>query len=337
MYCVVCSSELVERSIEGRMRRVCPACGWVAYGQPTVGAGVLVEREGKLLLSKRSPDCGAFPGTWNVPAGFCEADEPPPVTAAREAFEETGLRVHVERLREVYYFDDDPRGNGLLIVYEAALDEDCADAAPVPRPNEATDAGFFAPGDLPEPLCGAGHDRAIRAWKSRALDRWVPGSPPRFCPHCAHPLEEREAFGRKRLACAACGFVHFRELKVGVSLVVEREGRILLIRRAEEPGRGLWALPSGFVEWDESPERAACRECVEETGLTAGPPTLIGVTHYDDDFRGPGINLIYRVEASGSLHAGDDAAEARFFAPGDLPSREEIAFQGHAELLESMR
>ena len=334
MHCQRCAAELVERPIDGRVRSVCPDCGWVAYRQLKVGAGVLLEREGKILLAKRGPDCGAFPGTWNLPAGYCEADEPPPVTAEREALEETGLRVKAGRLFDVYYFDDDPRGNGLLVVYEAAL-QDPSGTPPTPSlTGEATAAGLFGPDELPEPLCGAGHDRAILAWARRALDVWVPGGAPRFCPHCGQPLQEREAFGRQRSVCATCGFVHFRELKVGVSLVVEQEGRVLLVRRAEEPGRGLWALPSGFVEWDEHPEEAVCRECIEETGLVAAPPTLIGASYYSDDYRGPGINLSYRAKAiGGSLRAGDDAREARFFALDELPPPEEIAFSGHAELL----
>jgi 8-oxo-dGTP diphosphatase len=334
MYCSTCAAELVEGTIEHRPRLVCPACGRVAYQQLKVGAGVLVEKEGKILLARRSMDCGAFPGTWNLPAGYCEADEHPAVTAAREAREETGLGVRVGRLLDLYYFDDDPRGNGLLLVYEAALDEQAGGAAPHGPSDEVSEAGFFSPENLPEPLCGAGHDRAILAWKARVLDRWQPGMAPRFCPHCGHPLAERLAFGRQRLACPACGYVDFRELKVGTSVIIMQEGRILLIRRKEEPGKGLWALPSGFVEWDEAPEEAACRECAEETGLVAGDLRLLDVSHYSDDFRGPGINLFYRAGITGGdLQAGDDAADARFFAREELPPRSEIAFQGHADLL----
>ena len=339
MHCAVCAAELEERSIENRTRLVCPACGRVAYQQLKVGAGVLVERDGKLLLARRGPGCDAFPGTWNLPAGYCEADEPPAVTAAREAREETGVGVRVGRLLDLYFFDDDPRGNGVLVLYEAVLD-DVRDGTPV-RPaaaGEVTEIGFFGPEHLPRPLCGAGHDRAIHAWQERALDPWLPGSAPRFCPHCAHPLEERHAHGRLRHICPACGFVHFREPKVGVTVVIEQQDRILLIRRAQEPGEGQWALPSGFVEWDESPEAAVRRECAEETGLIAGDLCLLGVSHYTDDFRGPGINLFYQARiAGGTLQAGDDASEARFFPHAELPPSTEVAFGGHADLLERYR
>lgn len=156
----------------------------------------------------------------------------------------------------------------------------------------------------------------------------------RHCPHCAHPLEETFAFDRMRRVCPACGFVHFRAPKVGVSLVVEDNARILLVRRAVEPGKGMWSLPSGFVEFDESPQEAAVRECKEETGLTLSDLVLMEAAHYTDDYRGSGINLVYGSQvASGLLHPGDDASEARFFSRDELPAGQEIAFQGHRVFL----
>jgi len=306
----------------------------VAYDQLKVGAGVLLEREGELLLVQRGPAMDAFPGAWNLPSGYCEADERPQATAAREATEETGLQVQVGSLVDVYAFDDDPRGNGLLLVYEAEIvgGELRGDG------REAAALGFFPPEGLPAPLCGGGHAQAIRAWRERALDRWQPGAPMRHCPHCGHLLQERQAFERLRPVCPRCGFVHFRELKVGVSVLVEREGQILLVQRAVEPGLGHWSLPSGFVEWDEHPEVAAMRECQEETGLTVALTGLYGVRHYTDDYRGPGINLTYAAQVQGGrVQAGDDAQAARFFAPADLPPPEEIAFQGHRSILERWR
>jgi len=305
----------------------------VAYSQLKVGAGVLVERDGALLLARRGPAVDAFPNTWNLPSGYCEVDEPPPATAAREAFEETGLQVRVGRLVDVYFFDDDPRGNGLLLAYEATIF-----GGELKNSGEVAATGFFRPDSLPEPLCGGGHDRAIRAWQARALGRWQPGTPSRYCPHCTHPLEERVAFDRLRPVCPACGFVHLRDPKVGVSVVVEQAGRVLLVQRAIDPGRGQWSLPAGFVEWDESPEAAAVCECLEETGLAVGNLELLQVTHYTDDFRGPGINLTFRAQVmGGSLRPGDDAAALRFFAPAGLPPAEAVAFISHRGVLEQWR
>ncbi|MFN2220785.1 MAG: NUDIX domain-containing protein [Anaerolineae bacterium] len=331
MYCSHCGAELLEREVAGRTRLVCGACGQVIYAQLKVGTGVLIQRDGALLLLRRSGEDDAFPGAWNLPSGYCEADEPPRVAAARETAEETGLRVQIGRLADVCYFNDDPRGAGLFLAYEAEVTggELRVDG------EEAVAAGYFAPDRLPEPQCGGGHDQAITAWQARMKDRWQPGTPMRYCPHCAHPLEERLAFERLRKVCPVCGFVHFRALKVGISLLVEDRDRILLVRRAVEPGKGKWGLPSGFVEWDESPEAAAARECAEETGLVLSDLKLVEANHYADDYRGPGINLVYRGRvAGGQLVPGDDASEARFFSRSDLPSAGEIAFQGHRLFLD---
>lgn len=340
LYCIDCSTALVEKQIEGRTRQVCPSCATVAYRQLKVGAGVVVEKEGELLLLQRSLDSDAFAGAWNLPAGYCEVDEPPRATAAREAAEEAGLDLSIGQLVDVYFFDDDPRGNGLLVVFEAKARDEGQGVADQPLADgvEVSASGFFAPDTLPKPLCGGGHDQAVAAWKARALDRWQPGTPMRNCPHCTHPLQERMAFDRLRPVCTACGFIHFRDPKVGVSVLIEGEGRVLLVQRAVDPERGKWCLPSGFTEWNEPPEASAARECAEETGLAVTDLELMGVAHYTDDFRGPGINLQYRaVVAGGELRPGDDARAARWFAPSELPPAERIAFRGHRALLEEWR
>lgn len=331
MYCSHNGADLVEQVVAGRLRPVCTACGRVVYAHLRVGAGVVIQRDGALLLLQRGPEADAFPGAWNLPSGYCEADEPPAISAAREAAEEAGLRVQVGNLADAYYFDDDPRGNGLLLVYEGVV---VGGELRVDQ-QEAVRADYFSPEQLPLLLCGGGHDQAILAWQARAHARWEPGQPMRYCPHCAHRLEEKLAFDRLRHVCPACGFVHFRAPKIGVSLLVEDGGRLLLVRRAVEPGKGQWSLPSGFIEWDESPEKAALRECAEETGLTISDLELLEANHYSDDYRGSGISLVYRGRvAGGRLHPGDDAMEACFFSRAELPPVEEIAFLGHRALLE---
>jgi 8-oxo-dGTP diphosphatase len=332
-FCARCGGPLVERWLAGRVREVCPACGWVAYQQPKLGAAVLVERDG-LLLVRRGPG-GAFAGHWCLPAGYCEADESPVVTAARETTEETGLTVQVGSLFDAFPFDDDPRGHGVLLVYRATPSggELQADG------QEAVDLGVFPPDALPAPISGGGHDQAVAAWLAhQGRPRWEPGLPMRFCPHCTAPLVEREAFGRVRLACPACGFVHFQDPKLGVAVLVERDGAVLLVRRAVEPALGLWGLPAGFVEFDEDPEAAAVRECREETGLTVALGPLLAVRHYEADFRGPGVVILYAGRATGGrLTPADDVSEAHFFRPHELPPDEQIAFASNREALAMWR
>lgn len=97
------------------------------------------------------------------------------------------------------------------------------------------------------------------------------------------------------------------------ALVRDGAGRLLLVRRANEPGRGLWSLPGGRVEPGESAEQALVREVREETGLlvTVGP--LVGRVERP----GPG-GVVYDIAdhlcraVGGTLRAGDDAAEVRW-------------------------
>ncbi len=100
------------------------------------------------------------------------------------------------------------------------------------------------------------------------------------------------------------------------AVVVDRIGRVLLIRRGVPPFKGAYALPGGFVDVGESVEDACRRELLEETGLTAGRLTLVGV--YSDpgrDPRGHTVAVAYLAHsARGVLLAGDDAAGAAWVA-----------------------
>lgn len=111
------------------------------------------------------------------------------------------------------------------------------------------------------------------------------------------------------------------------ALVRDGAGRLLLVRRANEPGRGLWSLPGGRVEPGESAEQALVREVREETGLlvTVGP--LVGRVERP----GPG-GVVYDIAdhvcraVGGTLRAGDDAAEVRWVdALAALPLTEGLA------------
>ncbi|ANY05944.1 NUDIX hydrolase [Pseudonocardia sp. HH130630-07] len=94
-------------------------------------------------------------------------------------------------------------------------------------------------------------------------------------------------------------------------IVYDPVGRLLLVRRANDPGRGLWSVPGGRVEPGEDDHTAVVRELFEETGLTVRPGALAGVV-----VRGPFHIADYHCELAPSSIAvprpGDDAADARF-------------------------
>src|SRR5512133_3386348 len=89
----------------------------------------------------------------------------------------------------------------------------------------------------------------------------------KFCPRCGAEVERIETFGDVRPVCPQCHWIYFQDPKVAAAVLVERDGCVLLVRRVNEPFRGLWTLPAGFVNGGEDPAEAAARECVEETGL----------------------------------------------------------------------
>ena len=122
---------------------------------------------------------------------------------------------------------------------------------------------------------------------------------------------------------------------VDVTVFTVAGGRlaVVLVRRAEWPHAGKWAIPGGFVEIDESLERAALRELREETGLKAGFLEQLGAFGRPDrDPRERVITVVYISLAPFEqlqLEAGSDAADARLFFVDDLP---ELAFD-HARIL----
>jgi ADP-ribose pyrophosphatase YjhB (NUDIX family) len=126
--------------------------------------------------------------------------------------------------------------------------------------------------------------------------------------------------------------VHFEDPKVAAAALVERDGRLLLVRRTNNPARGQWTLPAGFVDADEDPQAAAARECLEETGLEVRVTRLLDVIAGREHPRGASIVIVYLAEAvGGELKAGDDADEVAFFPANDLPA---LAFRATRQAVE---
>lgn len=153
----------------------------------------------------------------------------------------------------------------------------------------------------------------------------------RFCMKCGAPIEARFVFGRLRPVCPRCGWTYFTDPRVAVAAVVVYEGRVLLTRRNNEPHRGMWTFPAGFVDAGEDPQRAAERECREESGLEVRVTDLLLLISGREHPRGADILIAYRAEMiGGSLQAGDDADEAAFFPPDALPP---LAFETTRQVL----
>jgi ADP-ribose pyrophosphatase YjhB (NUDIX family) len=126
--------------------------------------------------------------------------------------------------------------------------------------------------------------------------------------------------------------MHFSDPKVASAVLIERDdGMILLVQRANDPFKGLWTLPAGFVNAGEDPAEAATRECLEETGLVAQITGLIEIVSGREHSRGSDFVIFYLGKITGGLLcAADDALAVGWFDRANLP---ELAFKSTAHIL----
>jgi len=154
----------------------------------------------------------------------------------------------------------------------------------------------------------------------------------RFCVRCGSELKPELRFGKLRPTCHQCGWIYFPDPKVAVAVLICQNDQVLLVRRVNEPYRGRWTLPAGFLDADEAPVAAVARECLEETGLKIRVTSLLEVIARQEHRRGAHLLLVYRGEIlSGELRPGDDADQAGFFPLTALPP---LAFESTAEIIQ---
>lgn len=115
--------------------------------------------------------------------------------------------------------------------------------------------------------------------------------------------------------------MYYKSPKLTTDGVIIKKGKILLIKRKNEPFKGKWALPGGFVEYGEKVEAAVIREIKEETGLVTKIKDIIGI--YSDpnrDPRGHIVTIVFLLDIiNGKLKAADDATEVKFFNLNKIP------------------
>ncbi len=162
-YCPICSAELGEREEGGRIRPACDHCGYVHYVNPVPGVGLVIEKDGGVVLIQRGQP--PHQGAWTLPSGFVEADESAEEAAIREAEEETGLKTEIIEMAGVNSFPEGPPVSGIMIFYRLRPIGGALRAG-----DDAADVRVFQPNEIP-PLPFRTHREMIAEW----LEKYAEG------------------------------------------------------------------------------------------------------------------------------------------------------------------
>jgi ADP-ribose pyrophosphatase YjhB (NUDIX family) len=153
----------------------------------------------------------------------------------------------------------------------------------------------------------------------------------KYCSECgaAVKLQIVTSERRQRYVCSACGTTHYENPRIIVCCSVCCDGKVLLCRRAQEPGLGKWAVPSGFLECGETLEEGAARETFEETGVIVDPLRLelqavINMVEIEQ------VAVAFRIDLASIpvVSPGPECLEAAFLAEQDIPP-DGFAWQGY--------
>lgn len=142
----------------------------------------------------------------------------------------------------------------------------------------------------------------------------------RFCPRCGGALERRliKSGEPERLVCTRCTFVFYLDPKIAVGTIIRSASRrLVLVRRAIDPGYGRWVFPGGFVDRGETLTAAALREAREECGLDVRLDGLVNIYSYAG--RSPVIVVYAATATGGHLCVDDECLEAAEFDEAGIP------------------
>jgi ADP-ribose pyrophosphatase YjhB (NUDIX family) len=147
----------------------------------------------------------------------------------------------------------------------------------------------------------------------------------KYCSSCGGTVSLRvpKDDNRERHICDDCGVVHYRNPQLVVGCVVERDGKILLCKRAIEPRYGYWTVPAGFMELGETAAGGAARETLEEALATIELGHLFAMVDVVDAGQ---VHLFFTGKLVGDYGAGEESLDSAMFSEDEIPW-DDIAFQ----------
>jgi len=154
----------------------------------------------------------------------------------------------------------------------------------------------------------------------------------KFCSHCGEQVEHKIPQGdnRHRYVCTACDFIHYQNPRIIAGCIAEYDNKILLCKRAIEPRHGLWTLPAGFMENQETTLEAAKRETFEEATAEINNSQLfctISIPHISQ------VYIMYRGELiNGFSKPGTESLETDLYTENNIPW-DKLAFPVISETL----
>ncbi|MEV5030712.1 NUDIX hydrolase [Paenibacillus sp. LPE1-1-1.1] len=162
----------------------------------------------------------------------------------------------------------------------------------------------------------------------------------KFCMACGHELETRDVDGTMRRACTSCSFVHWGNYSIGVGALVVKDDKILLVRRAQEPGKGKWTNPGGYIEQLEPIQDTVQREVFEECGVQAIVKNIVALRDQPRSIHN--LYVAFEMEYVGGEPVPDqvEVDAAGFFTLEELESMDvasftqwlvDVAFHGRSE------
>jgi ADP-ribose pyrophosphatase YjhB (NUDIX family) len=164
----------------------------------------------------------------------------------------------------------------------------------------------------------------------------------KFCPECGRPLIGHQVERHLRQVClpeaGGCGFIDYGRFTLGVGgLVIDADQqtgarRVLLIQRNQEPNKGGWTLPGGFVDFDETVEVAVVREVAEETGLECRVIGMVGFRNRADSEMNTSYAVLLLEIIAGELNSKptEEIAQCGFYTLSQIQEMPRLAPLSHA-------